>query len=98
MVPADSHRISPVPCYSGSSLLIYYLHVQGFHLLWQAFPEPFHFIINKMSQVLQPRIFENIRFGLFRFRSPLLAESLLFSLPPGTEMFQFPRFALWTNP
>ena len=33
------------------------------------------------------------RFGLFRFRSPLLAESLLFSLPAGTEMFQFPAFA-----
>ncbi len=32
-------------------------------------------------------------FGLARFRSPLLAQSLLFSLPPGTEMFQFPRFA-----
>ena len=31
--------------------------------------------------------------GLFRFRSPLLAESLLMSLPPGTEMFQFPGFA-----
>jgi hypothetical protein len=30
------------------------------------------------------------RFGLFRFRSPLLAESLLFSLPAGTEMFHFP--------
>ena len=32
------------------------------------------------------------RFGLFRFRSPLLAESLLFSLPVGTEMFHFPTF------
>ena len=31
--------------------------------------------------------------GLFRFRSPLLAESLLMSFPPGTEMFQFPGFA-----
>ena len=30
------------------------------------------------------------RFGLFPFRSPLLRESLLFSLPPGTKMFQFP--------
>ena len=29
-------------------------------------------------------------FGLFRVRSPLLAESLLISLPPGTEMFHFP--------
>ena len=33
-----------------------------------------------------------LRFGLFRFRSPLLTESLLFSLPEGTEMFHFPSF------
>src|SRR6476620_8805144 len=32
-------------------------------------------------------------FRLFRVRSPLLAESLLFSLPPGTEMVHFPGFA-----
>jgi hypothetical protein len=31
-------------------------------------------------------------FGLFRVRSPLLTESLLFSLPVGTEMFHFPTF------
>ena len=30
------------------------------------------------------------RFGLFPFRSPLLRESLLLSLPVGTEMFHFP--------
>ena len=30
-------------------------------------------------------------FGLFPVRSPLLRESQLFSLPRGTEMFQFPR-------
>ena len=29
-------------------------------------------------------------FGLFRVRSPLLAESLLFSVPAGTEMVHFP--------
>ena len=37
-------------------------------------------------------------FGLFRFRSPLLPESLLFSFPPGTEMVHFPGLArarLW---
>jgi hypothetical protein len=33
-----------------------------------------------------------IRFDLFRFRSPLLTESLLFSFPPGTKMFYFPGF------
>ena len=32
------------------------------------------------------------RFSLFRVRSPLLTESLLFSLPVGTEMFHFPTF------
>ena len=32
------------------------------------------------------------RFSLIRFRSPLLSESLLFSLPVGTEMFHFPTF------
>ncbi len=38
------------------------------------------------------------RFGLFRVRSPLLAESLLFSVPLGTEMVHFPRLpslTLW---
>jgi hypothetical protein len=33
------------------------------------------------------------RFGLCPFRSPLLRVSRLISLPPGTEMFQFPGFA-----
>ncbi len=33
-----------------------------------------------------------MRFSLFRVRSPLLTESLLFSLPAGTEMFHFPAF------
>ena len=33
------------------------------------------------------------RFGLLRVRSPLLTQSLLFSLPMGTQMFQFPTFA-----
>ena len=32
-------------------------------------------------------------FRLFPVRSPLLRESLLISLPRGTEMFHFPRFA-----
>jgi hypothetical protein len=33
-----------------------------------------------------------MRFSLLRFRSPLLTESRLFSLPAGTEMFHFPAF------
>jgi hypothetical protein len=42
-------------------------------------------------------------FGLFPFRSPLLRESLLISLPQGTKMFQFAQFPLafasaWVSP
>src|SRR3954470_18277593 len=32
------------------------------------------------------------RFSLFRFRSPLLTELRLLSLPVGTQMFRFPTF------
>ena len=39
---------------------------------------------------VQPKL---VRFGLVRVRSPLLTESLLFSLPGGTEMVHFPPFA-----
>ena len=41
------------------------------------------------------------RFGLFPVRSPLLRESRLLSLPPGTEMVHFPGLAprgLWIQP
>ena len=36
---------------------------------------------------------KHYRFRLLRGRSPLLAQSLLFSFPAGTKMFQFPAFA-----
>src|SRR5436189_275674 len=38
--------------------------------------------------VLQPHQDESRWFGLIRFRSPLLTESLLLSFPRGNEMFQ----------
>ena len=40
-----------------------------------------------------PRGDKSPRFRLFRFRSPLLTESLSFSLPEVTEMFHFTSFA-----
>jgi hypothetical protein len=55
------------------------LPVRGYHPLWPLFPK-------RSGSFLQTT-------GLIRFRSPLLAESLLMSFPPGTEMFQFPGFA-----
>jgi hypothetical protein len=51
-----------------------------------------------LNAVPQPRRSFLRRFGLFRFRSPLLAESSFLSFPRGTKMFHFPRFArtrLW---
>jgi hypothetical protein len=55
------------------------LPVRDSHPLWSSLPG--------RSGSSQPTT------GLVRFRSPLLAESLLMSVPPGTEMFQFPGFA-----
>lgn len=40
----------------------------------------------------QPRTHCCMRFGLFRFRSPLLTESISLSFPPLTEMFHFSGF------
>ena len=48
------------------------------------FPKSFQFILMLQYAVLQPHYAVNKWFGLFRVRSPLLTESLLFSLPPGT--------------
>ncbi len=61
------------------SRIVCTLRIRGYHPLWPDFPD--------RSAYLQTTT------GLFRVRSPLLAESLLMSFPPGTEMFQFPGFA-----
>ena len=42
--------------------------------------------------VKRPPAITHARFSLIRFRSPLLTESRLLSLPVGTEMFHFPTF------
>ena len=47
----------------------------------------------KASAVLQPPDDESPGFRLWPVRSPLLRPSRLLSLPPGTEMFQFPGLA-----
>ena len=43
-------------------------------------------------KVPQPREYKYSRFRLFRFRSPLLTESLSFYFPGVTEMFHFAPF------
>lgn len=59
------------------------VHLQGFHLLWRCFPGSFDLNARKLRRSYYPAP-RRVRFGLFPVRSPLLRESLLFSLPPGT--------------
>ena len=55
-------------------------YIRDYHPLWSAFPGR---SVNSLA----------ITNRLFRFRSPLLSESRLMSIPRATEMFQFTRFA-----
>ena len=57
--------------------------IRDYYPLWFLFPKDF---ANKIAK----------SWRLFRVRSPLLAESQLFSFPPGTKMFQFPGCASLT--
>jgi hypothetical protein len=96
MVSADSRGIPRVPRYSGAAssagkCFAYApvtLYGRPFQAIRLHFPAVFAGGPTTPGGAL-PRP----RFGLLRFRSPLLAESLLFSSPAGTEMFQFPAFA-----
>src|SRR5262249_13331890 len=72
------------------------LRLQDFHLLRPHIPEGSAGLLPSLCPVLQPDPDESRWFGLVRFRSPLLTESLLLSFPPGTEMFQFPGLAVCT--
>ena len=61
------------------------LRLQGYHLLWRCFPGSFNFDFwSRYAGPTTPPGPKPQRFGLVRVRSPLLAQSLLFSLPPGT--------------
>ena len=74
--------------------------LRGCHPLWPTFPSRSTIMLVYHSPALRPSRPFNPgvhapRFGLFRVRSPLLAESLLFSLPAGTEMVHFPALPSW---
>ncbi len=106
MVPPDSHEISGVPCYSGTRTRVAVLRLRDFHPLRSDFPDCststtiYHSSPARQNQQCGPTTpptqhlpaITRERFSLIRFRSPLLSESLLFSLPVGTEMFHFPTF------
>ena len=96
MVPADSGRIPRVPPYSGTALSVRLcLRLRAFHPLRGRFPaSSADFAYRRAGGPTTPvPALRRDRFGLLRFRSPLLAQSRLLSFPPGTEMFQFPGFA-----
>ena len=57
--------------------------LRGFHPLCLTFPDNSTTFPDAISRSL-PLKYYYLRFGLLRFRSPLLSESLLFSFPPGT--------------
>ena len=108
MVLTDSHGISRAPCYLGYFSRHCCISTTGLAPSMTGLSRPFVYIAfyccwsadqlkSPATPIMQrlPAITHN-RFGLFRFRSPLLTESLLLSLPVGTEMFHFPTFPLST--
>ena len=68
--------------------------IRGYNPLWPDFPD--RSPILALSYLCGPTTPTGRTgwFRLFPFRSPLLRESRLISAPAGTEMFQFPAFAL----
>ena len=70
----------------------------GSHRLWPTVPSRstrvlvFYSPASRPGRPYNPDV-QAHRFGLIRVRSPLLAESLLFSFPAGTEMVHFPALS-----
>ena len=107
MVLADSHGIPRVPCYSGTRVTPGpRVSSTGLSPTPVLFPTSFdytqqHISVSVMlnrthtphnTMYATPARLTRTRFRLIQFRSPLLPESFLFSLPTGTEMFHFPAF------
>ena len=108
MVLPVSRRVPRVPRYSGTrrgslSRFAYgacTLYRRSFQIvrLRNRFLTPPRHCRGVMSGPATPSIqrrqaYAHRRFGLFPLRSPLLGESRLLSLPPGTEMVHFPGLA-----
>ena len=105
MVLTDSHGISRAPCYLGYSSRQERHFDYGVRTLYD---RPFkavrlYLLVTPAARQSSPKSpttpntqllpdITRTRFSLFRFRSPLLTESRLLSLPVGTEMFHFPTF------
>ena len=107
MVAANSSKVSRAPLYLGTPLRDQSIFAYGAITLYRrpfhtvSLTVGFVTLCRIRSPDLwlpRPRLrnacmLTRKRFGLFRVRSPLLPESLLFSFPVGTEMVHFPTFA-----
>ena len=70
------------------------IRIRNCHPLWLNFPEHSTLDMSAKTWSYNPcDALPQRRFGLIPGRSPLLGESLLFSFPAGTKMFQFPALA-----
>ena len=76
----------------GLSRLLTRFRIRGLHPLRLHFPV--HSPIAFSLLCRHPYNPGSRRFGLLRFRSPLLTESFLLSSPAGTQMFHFPASRL----
>jgi hypothetical protein len=105
VVLTDSHGISRAPCYLGYTPRGQGISRTGLSPTPASRSKLFRYTLTltletqqrltacPATPVMQPLPgITHHRFSLIRVRSPLLPESLLFSLPVGTEMFHFPTF------
>ena len=88
----QSRFLVPQPTQDPAITYLSYLY-GTFTLSGHAFPRCSNSINSKSRSPTTPALPKQYRFGLLPFRSPLLWESLLFSSPPPTKMFQFSGFA-----
>jgi hypothetical protein len=99
MVLPDSHRISRALQYLGTASRERWISPTGLSPSMVVLSRSLRLSISfltlwpKPEAAPQPLLFCKSRFRLFPVRSPLLGESLLISVPSGTEMFHFPPFA-----
>ena len=89
MVLPSSHEVPRVSWYSGFRPGFLALRLRVCHPLRRRLSRRLRLCSYSLAPVRTPVIPKDHRFGLLRVRSPLLAESLLFSLPGATKMFQF---------
>ena len=75
-----------------NSLGVFPICIPDYHRLWCSFPTA-SALSHTTTSGSKPRRVNPPVWAIFHVRSPLLAESLLISFPPVTEMFQFSGFA-----